>query len=508
MTDLRRMFYNRYKASNIFNTDMNPSKPSINNNPVRNKVEKKDTFIPKYNKMSSKERYWHEMRYKEFGHSDKENKNINNVKNSKSNNNSSSKSKKRNHSIKDMRRYKDNESQKSLNGAEIMCRDMYNGYDVKKYNLKRTKSLYNLRSTISDFSINEKSSRQERHLHYNGSNIFFDKSKDIQIQKSFNKFKKNKSSTNLDNKSVSSKSIKRQKSVSDFEKELNERKLKFSHSKFTTDMDWKTTNTEDIHYDYETSDYGSFLSDSGTKKKSFRRVNIFKREMTGELKNKNKDREQIKESVKYNILSGKDKKNEISTKIYNNYESEKPKKNYSKKKYDFKNNSNYNKFQPTIEYYEIDIPRNYDLTDINTIRNFFTSKGLHAFKIEEAANSITNQSGKITLRIRKDNIIDDKEYNKNINSIKKLISKKDMKLYKVEGNKAKASTIAKQRVKTPFKGELMLRPSDPKRINKNNIKKNRIDSKKRKNNIKTNSRKKITNTPGKRDSKINLKSKK
>ena len=49
----------------------------------------------------------------------------------------------------------------------------------------------------------------------------------------------------------------------------------------------------------------------------------------------------------------------------------KMKKNYSKKKYDFKYNTNYNKFQPTIEYYEIDIPRNYDLTDANTIRNFF-----------------------------------------------------------------------------------------------------------------------------------------
>ncbi len=31
-----------------------------------------------------------------------------------------------------------------------------------------------------------------------------------------------------------------------------------------------------------------------------------------------------------------------------------------------------------------------------------------------------------------------------------------MKLCKVEGNKAKASTIAKQIVKTPFKGEHML----------------------------------------------------
>ena len=102
------------------------------------------------------------------------------------------------------------------------------------------------------------------------------------------------------------------------------------------------------------------------------------------------------------------------------------------------------------------------MTDINTIRNYFTNKGLHAFKIEESANTYTNQSGKITLRIRRDNVIDDKEYNKNINSVKNLMSKKDMKLYKVEGNKAKASVIAKNRVKTPFKGELMLKPCDTK----------------------------------------------
>ena len=258
--------------------------------------------------------------------------------------------------------------------------------------------------------------------------------------------------------------------MSDFERELNERKTRFSHSKYSTDMDWKTTNTEDMHYDSE-SDYGSVFSDNGVKKKSFRRVNILKREIKGDVNDKSKNREQVKESVKYDILTGKDKKDAISDKIYNKYDnnnSNKLKKNYSKKKYDYKTNNNNDKYQTNIEYYEIDIPRNYDLTDINTIRNYFTNKGLHAFKIEESANTYTNQSGKITLRIRRDNVIDDKEYNKNINSVKNLMSKKDMKLYKVEGNKAMASTIAKQRVKTPYKREVLLRPSERKNIDNNN----------------------------------------
>ena len=493
MTDLRRMFYNRYKASSIFNSD-NPS--SNNNFPSRRIDKKNDTFIPKYNKMTSKERYWHEMRYKEFGHSNNENKYSNNENNSKnkSKNNTPSNSLKRNLSIKDMRKKKDYEKKNNLKSTDIMCRDMYNGYDPKKYKIKRSKSLFDLRS--SKIHLNEKSSREQRNLAYNGSNIFFDKSKDIQIQKSYNKYK-NK------NKSINIKSLRKQKSMSDFEKELNERKSKFSHSKFTTDMDWKTTNTEDIHYDYD-SDYGSVLTDSGIKKKSFRRINILKRELTGDLKNKNKSTEQMKESVKYNVLTGKDKKNVLSDKIYNNHEkNNKQGKNFSKKKYDYKNNQNANKLQPTVEYYEIDILRNFDLTDINTIRNYFTNKGLHAFKIEEVSNSVTNQSGKITLRIRKDNLIDEREYNKNINSVKKLISQKDMKLYKVEGNKAKASTIAKQRVKTPYKGELLLRPNDRKKLNKNksNIK-NDINSKK---NPVKNSIKNKNKTPSK---KINLKTKK
>ena len=504
MTDLRRMFYNRYKTSSIFNSDTPVTKPLINNNPSRDIKKKNDNFSPKYKKMTSKERYWHEMRYKEFGHSNNENKNTNNIINKSNKNSPSKKYHKRNYSIKETRKIKDYEKNNNLKGSDIMCRDMYNGYDPKQYKIKRSKSLYDLRSTLTDLDLNEKSSRQERNLAYKSSNIFFDKSKDAQIQKSYNKCKKNKNSK-IFTDDILSKSLRREKSMSDFERELNERKLKFNHSKITTDMDWKTTNTEDLHYDSE-SDFGSVITDSGAKRKSFRRVNILKREMTGDIKNKNKNREQNKESVKYNILTGKDKKHEISNKIYNKYDDDKQKKNFSRKKYD-KNNKNIEKFNPTIEYYEIDIPRNYDLTDINTIRNYFTSKGLHAFKIEESSNSVTNQSGKITLRIRKDNVVDEKEYNKNINSVKKLISQKDMKLNKVEGNKAKASTIAKQRVKTPYKGEQMLKPSDTKNIFRNSNIKNAKDSKKNTINSKGNSIKRNTKPPAKKD-KVNIKTKK
>ena len=54
----------------------------------------------------------------------------------------------------------------------------------------------------------------------------------------------------------------------------------------------------------------------------------------------------------------------------------------TRKKYDY--NIEKNKYNPTVEYYEIDIPNNYDLAEINSNRNIFTSKGIHAFKIEES----------------------------------------------------------------------------------------------------------------------------
>ena len=458
MADLRRTFYNRYKTSSIFSTN-NPSTA-----PAKNIPSYQPSFSPKYEKLTSKERYWNEMGY-----------NIQNKTKEKSPQNNT----RRSHSIKEIRKQKELEGKKNnLTGIDIMCRDMFNGYDPKKYKLKRSKSTFYLRSYLSNVSINDKTSKQERSLAYTSSNIFNDKSKDKQIQQAFKATKDNNNEININNTNKTYRLLKKEKSWSDFEKELSQRKLKFNHSKFTTDMDWKTTNTEDIRYDTE-SDYGSILTESGTARKSFRRVNILKREYIGD--NKNKELEQNKESVKYNIISGNDVKDELSIKVYDKLNKEKlnkdGKKDYSRKKYDYKNNNYINKYQPSVEFYEIDIPKNFDLTDVNTIRNIFSSRGIHAFKIEESSNSVNNQSGKITLRIRKDNMVDEKDYNKNINNIKKLISKKDMKLNKVDENKAKTSKIAKQRVKTPFKGEILLKPGELK-SEKENKDKNRNETKK------------------------------
>ena len=472
MTDLRRTFYNRYKTSSIFNNDT----PSIA--PVKQIYSLEKTFSPKFKNMTSKERYLNEMRF-----------------DIKTNINEKSPQKhiKRSHSIKESRKQKEFEEKKNnLNGVDIMCRDMYNKYDPKQYKLKRSKSTFYCRSYISDFSINDKTSKQERSLVYTSSNIFNDKSKDKQIQQSLRDSKENNKEININENTY--RPLRKEKSWSDFEKELSQRKLRFNHSRFTTDMDWRTTNTEDIRYDTE-SDFGSVLTESGTLRKSFRRVNILKREYFGDKTNK--ARNQNQDSVKYNIISGNDRKNELSEKVYEKINKEKNNENdkidFSKKKYDYKNNYFINKYQPSVEYYEIDIPKNFDLTDVNTIRNIFSSRGIHAFKIEETSNSVNNQSGKITLRIRKDNMIDEKDYDKNINNIKKLISKKDMKLNKVEGNKAKSSKIAKQRVKTPYKGEILLKPVDNHKQEKENKAKNGNDTKKSNINIKTKNLKKSNN---------------
>ena len=61
MTDLRRMFYNRYKTSSIFSTNNAP--PSLTKDTTYSKPSFQNTFSPKYDKMTSKERYLREMRF-------------------------------------------------------------------------------------------------------------------------------------------------------------------------------------------------------------------------------------------------------------------------------------------------------------------------------------------------------------------------------------------------------------------------------------------------------------
>ena len=61
MTDLRRMFYNRYKTSSIFSTNNDP--PSLTKDTTYSKPSFQNTFSPKYDKMTSKERYLREMRF-------------------------------------------------------------------------------------------------------------------------------------------------------------------------------------------------------------------------------------------------------------------------------------------------------------------------------------------------------------------------------------------------------------------------------------------------------------
>ena len=97
MTDLRRMFYNRYKTSSIFASDV-PSKTIIKEN-NSSKIDNQKAFSPKYNRMTSKERYWHEMRFKDDA--------INKKKELNSSNNL-----KRNHSIKEVRKQKKLEEKK------------------------------------------------------------------------------------------------------------------------------------------------------------------------------------------------------------------------------------------------------------------------------------------------------------------------------------------------------------------------------------------------------------
>ena len=63
---MRKMFYNRYKASNIFNRDIPPSNPSIHKNPQREIHKKKDYLNEKFGSRFSWQKMGKFLRAAEF----------------------------------------------------------------------------------------------------------------------------------------------------------------------------------------------------------------------------------------------------------------------------------------------------------------------------------------------------------------------------------------------------------------------------------------------------------
>ncbi len=403
----RRSFYNKYRKSNIF---ANPTLENTNTKQLlKNKV--KDDFIPKYKNENKTciERYNEQLGFK-------------------------SKTFKRSNTNGDLLKKNTNKNL-NLKASDIMCRDMYNNYDVKTYNLKRNKSMFIKRTTNT--KIKNDANSRIRKLDSMKSNIFFDKGKEkinnnniINVKTDFKK-----EICNIDEKH----------DTKDYEKKAIEKRVNYKHSNFTTNTDWKTSNTESHKKNNDKLNKSAYL-----RKSTFinEEVNTDKNIRNTLCLESNKKGEKFTNinSVNYDIISGKK---------YNN----KNKPINLKKGNNILNTTN-NNFQ--TEYYEISVKNNFDKTDVNKIKNAFANKGIHLFKIEEKSDNIDNKSGKITFRIRKEK--EDKNYDEKISSINDLISNKDMKLNKID-YKLIESKAKKTRQKTP--GNLM-RKENPIRVKKTN----------------------------------------
>ena len=398
----RREFYNKYIKSEIF------SQPTLENTNTKQLLKKKikDDFIPKYKNINktSIERYNEQLGFK-------------------------SKTIKRSNTNGDL--LKKNNNRKTLNlnlkASDIMCRDMYNNCDVKKYTLKRNKSMY-LKRTVNTKIKNDASSRV-RKVDSMKSNIFFDKGKENINKNNINNIKTDfkKEICNIDEKH----------DTKNYEKKAEEKRLKYKHSHFSTNTDWKNTNTE-IHKNNN--------KDSILDKNTFSRKNTFHNENINTNNNirkslcseSNKIGEKFTniDSVDYDIITGKksNEKNKLIKEFSDNIKTG----NISL------NNKNDN-FQ--TEYYELTVSKNFDKTDVNIIKSYFVNNGIHLFKLKEKSDNMNNKSGTITFRIRKEK--NDKDYDKKILSINKLISNKDMKLNKIDNNLLIETQAKKTRQKTP-----------------------------------------------------------
>lgn len=418
-TPSRKAMYAKYIKSNIFATE--PSKTS-STNPVKNgkesaitskvtsrKIQNKE-FEPQFENISAKERYLRQYGYKE-----------------KMNQLNSQKQKPTKPKLNKTFIVDQKEKKENLKAADIMCRDMYNGCDPKEYQMKRSKSMYLSRSII-DNKIKKDVDARTRGIDSHKSNIFFVDEKNKENKKTSNKSTK-PVETEKKNNIQKNDTIKKAGNPSTHKPIIN-------RSSIPSNADWKTFNTEAIlHKRSQTLDAKTFK----TVRNKFHKNNYFEKENSNcELDQQRasfnpakKEHYNNVESVKYDIISGQTKQNgKVGGKMQS---------------IDLSSNKKKPLMSPdnqVTDNFEIIVPKNFSITDKNTIKNYFVSKGIHLYQIEEKANSLGNTKGKITFKIRRDK--NDFEFYKKLDSIKNILDSKEMKL-----NYIQPSTNQKPRPKTP-----------------------------------------------------------
>ena len=384
-TQMRKEMYNKYKKSSIFSTEQpktQSTKDNVSSKVTSRKVEAKE-FQPHFENISAKERY-----LRQYGYKDK----MSQIESASSNKPKEKISKK----------------EKNFKAEDIMCRDMYNGCDPKEYRMKRCKSMYLTRSTNDSKEPSSEINAKKRFIDSYRSNIFFVENK-----------KKEAMKENIDTNATYNSTV----TVNNKKNNNNVRKP-FKRSLMPTNADWKSFNTETA-FRKRSQTLGPEEFKKATK--SFKKNNFFEKENTySDLHNKTstKAKENFSniESVKYDIISGQQKQNDSNTHyrpIATQYDNQ------------------------ITESFEVDIPKNFSLTEKNTLKNYFVTKGIHLYKIEEKIDPLNSNHGKYTFNIRRNK--DDPDYQAKLETIKNILSTKQMKLNFIEPQKTKL----KPRPKTP-----------------------------------------------------------
>lgn len=412
--DLKNEMYLRYKKSSIF-TDLNEKIPSQITSKVNDK-KYKGIFEPKYNEKNAREQYMNQFWQKDPKNfsSQRTNEKLN----------------------------KSLYIKRGLNANEIMCRDMYSNCNPKEYQLRRSKSSFLKRSnqfldpltsinTIKNVNTNGiEMNSKERFVDSMQSNIFFSTERK-RIEKEI-KSNKDKDESNHIRISILPQDNPLLKAKPP--------KSRISHSKFTTNCDWKYVNTEIASERLSLNVNKSIGNNNMHHKKNTMKGNGINQRRLSYLAPK-KDNYVNLNSVQYDIITNQEvgiasrnciNKQNGKGKVTNGplvlRQSKTVTANNSKSRTFNNSFIGNNSYSRDTEEYQIEVPKDFDKINLKDIKNMFYSEGIHLYRCETKGNNFSNKSGKILFKIRRDK--NDKEYSTKIEKINNKITNNQMALNK------------------------------------------------------------------------------
>lgn len=424
----RQLLLAKYTSSDIFGSSSSSSSSNVKHQPLSHNLKPKQLFEPKYENITAKERY-----NRHFG------------KNIITPNKQPPLIKKQ---LPPQQPSSRTNTKTPLQATDIMCRDMYNNCDTTTYRLRRSKSTFIKRSYIDNTVHSASTTHNDidartRCLNHNRSNIFF---------------------VDAPQRAVPSSTLKQQQQHKQTTKKAAypQKSFTIKRSLYATNTDWRVANTEVPSYKRnKTCDVHSSSNtrNNNNNIRNFKSQHFYNETHSTNLKEKKQalpsnvktDFNNI-ESVSYNIISGEPHYKEQHT-------SHSPDTYISDISTTTTHNNNDNKRLVTdvnvnvndnfiTENYVIDVPSGFNITDINTIKNYFVKEKMHIYGVGESSNPIGHNKGQIKFKIRRN--ADDVEFVAKMDAINQMIKEKKMKMSKVDMSEVAAKV--KQRQKTPGAG--------------------------------------------------------